>query len=366
MSQSRSFQLPEKVDAYLAALSRLYESKKEAILQDVVVNGDVSIHEEWTSDNWNGGTYGHAITLTVPEELFFQIVDQKEELQDRICRDINHLDNTDREHISVVFIELDLKNVDQWRQNSGIARKKNTLSPTPITAVHRIWGEHHVRLFLSHRSTVKVETSRLKVSLGRCGIAAFVAHEDIEPTQEWQKEIEYALFSMDALVALLTHDYHISNWTDQEVGVAIGRGVPHFTIRLGCDPYGLMGKGQAIGSCSWNDTDEMAVRLFRLLYKHLPDKSRLFECALTSYSQSQNSSDSAWRVTNLLSIFDTLTPSQSERVFGVYNGNRENTYSFDGMKALAPLLEKWTGREWNIVDNRIVDRWAASADDVPF
>ncbi len=29
---------------------------------------------------------------------------------------------------------------------------------------------------------------------------------------------------MDALAALLTTDFHDSNWTDQEVGFAIGRG----------------------------------------------------------------------------------------------------------------------------------------------
>jgi len=43
---------------------------------------------------------------------------------------------------------------------------------------------------------------RLQSSLRRFGISAFVAHVDIDPTKEWQDEIEAALFSMDALAAI--------------------------------------------------------------------------------------------------------------------------------------------------------------------
>ena len=117
-------------------------------------------------------------------------------------------------------------------------------------------------------------------------------HEDIEPTQDWQKEIERALFSMDALVALLSPDFHDSNSTDQEVGVAMGQGVPLIAVRLGLDPYGLMGKGQGLGGCDWSDTDSMALKIFDLLHKRLADKTRLFECTLMAYSESDSFEDS--------------------------------------------------------------------------
>ena len=54
--------------------------------------------------------------------------------------------------------------------------------------------------------------------------------------KEWETEIESALFSMDVLVALLTDGFHDSNWTDQEVGVAIGRKIPVVPVRLGKGP----------------------------------------------------------------------------------------------------------------------------------
>ena len=51
---------------------------------------------------------------------------------------------------------------------------------------------------------------------------------------------------MDALIAILTPGFNESKWTDQEIGVAIGRKVPIVPIRIGLDPYGFIGKYQAL------------------------------------------------------------------------------------------------------------------------
>jgi TIR domain-containing protein len=110
----------------------------------------------------------------------------------------------------------------------------------------QFWGIGKSRVFLSHLAKNKIETSQLRDQLQRFGISAFVAHEDIEPTKEWQTEIESALATMDALVALLAPGFKESNWCDQEVGVAIGRQLPIIAIRQGLDPYGFIGKYQAL------------------------------------------------------------------------------------------------------------------------
>ena len=49
-----------------------------------------------------------------------------------------------------------------------------------------------------------------------------------------------------ALSAFITHDFHASAWTDQEVGWAFGRGLLVVPVRLGADPYGFAGKVQGI------------------------------------------------------------------------------------------------------------------------
>ena len=77
------------------------------------------------------------------------------------------------------------------------------------------------------------------------GIAGFVAHEDIEPSLEWQAEIELGLRSMHALAAILTPEFHASNWTDQEVGCTGAR--QSWCCRCNmASPYGFRGKFQAL------------------------------------------------------------------------------------------------------------------------
>ena len=103
----------------------------------------------------------------------------------------------------------------------------------------------HFGLFLSHLATYKKFASELQQVLEQYGIVAFVAHKDIDPTAEWQNEIELALSTCDALVALLHPGFHESKWTDQEIGFVMGRPMPVFSIFLGETPYGFIGKTQA-------------------------------------------------------------------------------------------------------------------------
>lgn len=363
------FELPGMVDRYLAVLNRLYERRDQSLLREIVVNGVVSIHEGWDYDNWDGGTYGHAITLTVPEDIFLRVFDNKDECERQIAEHINKLVHTQNEHVARVFVEVEPAQADRWREETGVYRPRMAPLSVSAEALKRIWGTERVRVFLSHKSSVRQNVSRLKQSLARCGIAAFVAHEDIEPTEEWQREIERALFSMDALVALLTEDYHESNWTDQEAGVAIGRGVPLIAVRLGLDPYGLMGRGQGLSGCVWEDTDNMAARVFQVLHKRLADNSRLFECALSAYATSTSFADSAWKVKQLLSIFDRLSETQVAHIVDACNTNNQNSHSFEGRDSLKPLLKKWTGRRWIVQVNSLMpaDQVNRTADaEVPF
>lgn len=112
----------------------------------------------------------------------------------------------------------------------------------------RFWIPGYFRLFISHLSEHKLKATRLKGALKKYAISCFVAHEDINPTLEWQIEIEKALASMDALAAILAPGFHESKWTDQEIGYALGREILVVPLRNGLDPYGFIGKLQGVPS----------------------------------------------------------------------------------------------------------------------
>ena len=102
------------------------------------------------------------------------------------------------------------------------------------------------RLFISHISKDKDKATRLKDCLVPYAICGFVAHEDILPTLEWQTEIERALYSMDAFIAIHTQGFSASFWTQQEVGFAVGRGAKIISFKMGEDPTGFISKHQAL------------------------------------------------------------------------------------------------------------------------
>ncbi|MBL4663271.1 MAG: toll/interleukin-1 receptor domain-containing protein [Flavobacteriaceae bacterium] len=109
--------------------------------------------------------------------------------------------------------------------------------------------------------------SQLKNELEKYGISSFVAHEDIEPTKEWQVEIEKGLFSMDALCAILMPGFNDSKWTDQEIGFALGRELLIIPVRKDLDPYGFIGKYQGIQAKGKN-IGQVAKAIFNIISTH--------------------------------------------------------------------------------------------------
>jgi hypothetical protein len=230
MAHEPSFKLPEKIERCLLTLSKLYAQKGERSLQAIIVNAQTRVNEGYSYDNWNGGTHGHALHLTVPESIYLANANQRDTLQQQIAQDLNKLHNVPNEYIQEVFLEMDVQEDSNWRQKSGLLII-GTRQVTP-DATKRLWTDGDFRLFLGHKAEVKREAASLKDALRYYGVSAFVAHEDIHPTKEWQDEIENALATMDGFVALMTSGFHDSDWTDQEVGYALARGVPIIAVRL--------------------------------------------------------------------------------------------------------------------------------------
>lgn len=247
-NRSPSLYIPSVFERMVASLSLLYGQTGATDLQRLLVNSSYYLDEGYNYDNWNGGTYGIAAHFQVPREIYLALFDRLSEIEDDIRNRLNRLEVVENEYIAAVFLEQDKEEpLDNWRELSGVLVHNSPLSHNSNQGdIDRLWGRNHLRVFLSHKSEYKVETSNLKEVFKKYGVSCFVAHEDIEPSREWQMEIEKALFSAHVLVALMTDQFHDSAWTDQEIGIAIGRSIPVFSIRLGKDPYGFIGKYQAI------------------------------------------------------------------------------------------------------------------------
>ena len=227
---------PQPVNTVVATLVDIFRHQGRTEVVDLLISAH-AYFDLTDSDNWNGGTYTWALRLEVPLIVFASIEPRLSRIEKEIIAKLAHFT---RQYANEHFGEVTILPI-----TAGAVPLGQRMA-TSDAEVRHLWADDRFRLFLSHVSKHKVAVSRLKDALWRCGVDAFVAHEDIEPTLEWQHEIELGLRSMHSLAALITNDFRDSRWTDQEVGWALGRGVPGVPVRLGADPYGLAGKFQGV------------------------------------------------------------------------------------------------------------------------
>ena len=160
------------------------------------------------------------------------------------------------------------------------------LPQPPVAATPTFWKDEHLRLFISHLAERKIDATNLKTWLHAYNISGFIAHIDIEPAKKWQAEIELALSTADALVALLTPGFPQSKWTDQEVGFALGRGLLVISLKMGLDPYGFMGHEQALPWGGDSLAQPVADQIFKILVKHKQTQKRMSESLVSRFENS--------------------------------------------------------------------------------
>ena len=223
-----------------------------------------------------------------------------------------------------------------------------------------VWGEGYL-VFLSYESHASADAAKLKAGLEFYGITAFLAHEDIDPTKLWEEEINRALETMNAFVPLLTPEFHDSKWADHEIGYAICRGVPIVPVRLGLDPYGFIGRLQAIRS-GW---DEAPLEIVNILVSKDP---AMTEAYIDRVLRCENFNDGN-RLAKILESITELTDNQVEKLLMAFNQNTEvsGSYGFNGQRSnhygegLAKHLQRLTGKEYYCHTNG-----SPFLDDLPF
>lgn len=151
----------------------------------------------------------------------------------------NHYDfDSTKEYI---LFKINKLSIDKLYSINDYLNKRKKTYDNP-----KLWGDCALRVFISHLSKDKKKAKALAKELENYNASGFVAHIDIKPNDEWLKTIESALESMDVLLVLVTEGFKESDWTVQEIGFALGKGVPVVAIRNGMDPFGFFGKWQAI------------------------------------------------------------------------------------------------------------------------
>ena len=262
---------------------------------------------------------------------------------------LNHFLNTEDDHIVYSVIDGLLKH-EKYTKNS-IPQEQISFLENIINKLKKseknILNQHNneFSLFISHISEHKDKAVELKEQLAFYGVSCFVAHEDIEPRLEWQVEIEKSLESMDAFVTLCTEGFNNSVWTNQEIGFAIARKVCVFSIRMGEDLKGFIGKYQAL---------KFSENIHLEILESLMSNAKMVDSYIDKLKKCRN-----WSEANQLAIclpyMQNLNNNQIELIIDTFNTNIEisGSFEFNGERGLVYHLERITNYRYEYDDSII-------------
>jgi len=180
-----------------------------------------------------------------------------------------------------------------------------------------------MRAFISYSHIDRQYGAQAKTVLGEVGIESFLAHDDLEVSEEWRVRILEELRRCDLFVPLLSVNFLASRWAPQEVGFVVSRSdvvVAPLSVD-GTVPFGFIGHVQAARIPQTGITREtLVVPLARKRPREiLPSLIRIAVNA-SSYR------DAEAKMRPLVPFFGELTPEEAQ---SLAEGSVENGQVWD-------------------------------------
>ena len=191
-----------------------------------------------------------------------------------------------------------------------------------------------LEFFISYSSKDKELAGEIKRTLESYGFQVFLAHEDIEPTAEWETIILENLGECDVFVPLINSNFRESMWTDQETGIALAFKKYIIPINAGMVPYGFIAKFQALKHRTCGDTSK---KIFELLVK-TPLLDDLKDSLITELINSDSFSE-ANRFAKLLEDLHPFNINQVNKMVKGYFDNRQIAGGFKSKRLIKKIAE---------------------------
>lgn len=132
--------------------------------------------------------------------------------------------------------------------------------------------------------------------------------------------------------------FHESNWTDHEVGVAVGRDVLVIPIPRGLDPYGFIGKYQGL-QVKDKTVGQVASEIFNIILSNQKTKGKMLDCLVDQFLLSGTAAD-ANRWLKLIDMTETLPSRHGEKIIENFTSNIFVSNSEIIRKSANELLKK--------------------------
>lgn len=182
-------------------------------------------------------------------------------------------------------------------------------------------------------------------------LEAFLAHEDIKPSNEWLDEILKQLEICHVFIPLLTENFNKSVWTDQEAGIAIAGKKLIIPFKFSVDPRGFMSRYQAIEIPDERDITHACYRVEQIIANKPVVGDLLKDRVIKKFAESGSFAEAANETDHLLRYEDFYTPEQVATIIKSVDYNNQIYLSFAAKPKLRRLVEKYKDR----IDSTLCD-----------
>lgn len=197
--------------------------------------------------------------------------------------------------------------------------------------------KHHI--FLSHSDKDKKIAMDIKKKLEPRGIYVFVAHEDINGGTYWEDELFSEIQNCDVFMVLFSKEFHSSNYTDQEIGIALRSSKPILPVCIDeIRPYGFTTKFQGIITDS--SIPKTAVRkILDFVKDYLPTENLIVNELIRRLKEAYSYNEAHY-VAREIDRYDDLTSEQVNNIAKAYDKNPEIYQSYMASPVVRKILRK--------------------------
>lgn len=209
------------------------------------------------------------------------------------------------------------------------------------------------RLFVSRRDQDGHAVQGLIREIENCGISCLLSNAHPNVARTWSPETRSKLNAMQAMLALVTDDFEEDAFCNQEIGVALGKGVPIIALSVGeAPPPGFISGCKTLRG-PIDDPESAASQLFALIMESSgqDDRSILLDGLLDAFLSASSFIDAIALFKLLDSHVTQLDASQEARFVGEF---KKNDQLYDcgylcnyGGKRIKDFLKKSTGRSFD-------------------
>jgi hypothetical protein len=209
------------------------------------------------------------------------------------------------------------------------------------------------RIFLSYSSEDKEIAGIFKTKLEGFDFVCFLAHDDIEPLDDWLEVIKDNLKMCEIFILLITKNFKKSDWTDQETGWALATDKFIIPLQVDLPPYGfinpkqgLLVKRAMLENQNYNEKDTYILNISHKIFKLISEKNPTLKSKIDNYDllkiikllSISTNFDNANSSALLLEKYHDFTADQVQLLFQVTKENSQIQGAFGAQRIIKNIF----------------------------